>query len=140
MCLLFAKKPSKFSFFVKDNYIVHEEFGAGVKIAVVECYVNHSNINNLFTVENKNDILRQVGELTVNLNEIFELRNTSKWQEEQHQLAEGDLVIEVDTNQPRGSWKLAIVEQVHPSDDTKVRKVTSHFYSSLTFGNWGRRD
>ena len=74
VCLLFAKKPSKFSFFVKDNYIVHEEFGAGVKIAVVECYVNHSNINNLFTVENKNDILRQVGELTVNLNEIFELR------------------------------------------------------------------
>ena len=55
---------------------------------------------------------------------LLELRNTSKWQEEQHQLAEGDLVIEVDTNQPRGSWKLAIVEQVHPSDDTKVRKVT----------------
>jgi len=39
---------------------------------------------------------------------LLELRNTSKWQEEQHQ----------------GSWKLAIVEQVHPSDDTKVRKVT----------------
>jgi hypothetical protein len=55
---------------------------------------------------------------------LLELRNTSKWQEEQHQLAEGDLVIEIDTNQPRGSWKLAIVEQVHPSDDTKVRKVT----------------
>jgi len=32
---------------------------------------------------------------------LLELRNTSKWQEEQHQLA-----------------------QVHPSDDTKVRKVT----------------
>jgi len=55
---------------------------------------------------------------------LLKLRNTSKWQEEQHQLPEGDLVIEVDTNQPRGSWKLAIVEQGHPSDDTKVRKVT----------------
>ncbi len=33
---------------------------------------------------------------------LLELRNSSKWQEEQHQLAEGDLVIEIDTNQP--SW------------------------------------
>jgi Family of unknown function (DUF5641) len=35
-----------------------------------------------------------------------------------------DLVIKIDTNQPRDSWKLAIIEQVHPSDDTKVHKVT----------------
>jgi hypothetical protein len=55
---------------------------------------------------------------------LLELRNISKWQEEQHQLAEEDLVIEIDTNQSRGSWKLAIIEQVHPSDDTKVCKVT----------------
>jgi hypothetical protein len=55
---------------------------------------------------------------------LLDLRNTSKWQEEQHQLVEGDLVIEIDANQPRGSWKLAVIEQVHPSDDTKVRKVT----------------
>jgi hypothetical protein len=55
---------------------------------------------------------------------LLELRNTSKWQEEQHQLAEGDLVIEIDTNQPRDSWKLAVIEQVLPSDDTKVCKVT----------------
>jgi hypothetical protein len=72
--LLFAKRPSIFNFFVKDNYILQEEFGAGVNIAVVECYVNHSKVTNFFTVENKNDILRQVGEITLNLNEIFKLR------------------------------------------------------------------
>jgi hypothetical protein len=55
---------------------------------------------------------------------LLELRNTSMWQEEQHQLVEGDLLIEIDANEPRGSWKLAVIEQVHPSDDTKVRKVT----------------
>ncbi len=55
---------------------------------------------------------------------LLELRNTSKRHEEQHLLVEGDIVIEIDTNQPRGSWKLAVIEQVHPSDDTKVHKVT----------------
>ncbi len=55
---------------------------------------------------------------------LLELRNTKKWQVEQTQLAEGDLVVEIDSTQPRGCWKLAIVEQIHPSDDSKVRKVT----------------
>jgi hypothetical protein len=55
---------------------------------------------------------------------LLELRNTKKWQVEQTQLAVGDLVVEIDSTQPRGCWKLAIVEQVHPSDDSKVRKVT----------------
>jgi hypothetical protein len=55
---------------------------------------------------------------------LLELRNTKKWQVEHTQLAEGDLVVEVDSTQPRGCWKLAIVEQIHPSDDSKVRKVT----------------
>jgi hypothetical protein len=32
--------------------------------------------------------------------------------------------VKIDSTQPRGCWKLAIVEQVHPSDDSKVRKVT----------------
>ena len=54
---------------------------------------------------------------------LLELRNTKKWQVEQTQLA-GDLVVETDSTQPRGCWKLAVVEQVHPSDDSKVRKVT----------------
>jgi hypothetical protein len=57
---------------------------------------------------------------------LLELRNTKKWQVEQTQLAEGDLVVEIDSTQPRGCRKLAIVEQVHPSDDSKIRKVTIH--------------
>ncbi len=55
---------------------------------------------------------------------LLELRNTKKWQVEHMQLAEGDLVAEIDSTQPRGCWKLAVVEQIHPSDDSKVRKVT----------------
>ncbi len=35
--------------------------------------------------------------------------NTKKWQVEQMQLAERDLVVEVDSTQLRGCWKLAIV-------------------------------
>ncbi len=57
---------------------------------------------------------------------LLELRNTKKWQVEQTQLAEGDLAVEVDSTQPRGCWKLAIIEQIHPSDDTRVCKVTIH--------------
>jgi hypothetical protein len=55
---------------------------------------------------------------------LLELRNTKKWQVEHTQLAEGDLVVEIDSTQPIGCWKLAIVQQIHPSDDSKVRKVT----------------
>ncbi len=55
---------------------------------------------------------------------LLELRNTKKWQVEQTQLAEGDLVEEVDSTQPRGCWELAVVEQIHPSDDSRVCKVT----------------
>jgi hypothetical protein len=39
-------------------------------------------------------------------------------------LAEEDLVVEIDSTQPRGYWQLAVVEQIHPSDDSKIRKVT----------------
>ena len=55
---------------------------------------------------------------------LLELRNTKKWQVEHTQSAEVDLAVEIDSTQPRGCWKLAIVEQIHPSDDSKVRKVT----------------
>ncbi len=34
--------------------------------------------------------------------------------------------MEIYSTQPRGCWKLAIVKQVHPSDDSKVRKLTIH--------------
>jgi hypothetical protein len=55
---------------------------------------------------------------------LLDLRSTKKWQVEDTQLAEGDLVVKTDSTHPGGCWKLAIVEQIHPSDDSKVRKVT----------------
>jgi hypothetical protein len=36
---------------------------------------------------------------------LLELRNTNKWQVEHTQLAEGDLVVEIDSTQPRGCWE-----------------------------------
>ncbi len=46
-------------------YILQEEFGAGVHIAVIECYIIHSIITEQFTIEMKNDILLLIGSLTL---------------------------------------------------------------------------
>jgi hypothetical protein len=68
------KTPNNFNHFVKDNYILQEEFGAGVHIAVIECYIIHSIITDQFTIEMKNDILLLIGSLTLNLTEIQDLK------------------------------------------------------------------
>jgi hypothetical protein len=57
-----------------NTCIIQEEFGAGVHIAVIECYIIHSNITEQFTLEMKNDILLLIGNLTLNLTEIQELK------------------------------------------------------------------
>ncbi len=49
---------------------------------------------------------------------LLELKNTKNWQVEHTQLAEEDLVVEIDSTQPRGCWKLAIVE--HSTTLSKV--------------------
>ena len=55
---------------------------------------------------------------------LLELRNTKKWQVEHIQLADGDLVVQIDSILPKGGWKLAVVEQIHLSDHSRERKVT----------------
>ncbi|ESO99550.1 hypothetical protein LOTGIDRAFT_113597, partial [Lottia gigantea] len=35
----------------------------------------------------------------------------------------GDLVLEIDPNRKRGKWKMALIKQVYPGSDGKVRKV-----------------
>jgi hypothetical protein len=45
-----------------------------VHIAVIECYIIHSNITEQLTLEMKNDILLLIGNLTLNLTEIQELK------------------------------------------------------------------
>ncbi len=68
--LLFNKQINNFNFFVKDNYIHSEEFGAGVHVAVVECYIQHCVVDVNFSEEQKRQVLLQVGTLMQNLVEI----------------------------------------------------------------------
>jgi hypothetical protein len=49
------------------------------------------------------------------------LSKRKRWQEFVKDLEVGELVLQIDPNVPRGQWKLAIVEEVYPSDsDNKI--------------------
>ncbi len=72
--LIFTKRENQFNFFIKDNFIQQEEFGAGVHLAVVECYVIHASLTANFTNNIKEDILRLIGGATLILTEIQELK------------------------------------------------------------------
>ena len=51
------------------------------------------------------------------------LSKRKRWQELVKDLEVGELVLQIDPNIPRGQWKLAIVEEVYPSEsDQKVRR------------------
>jgi hypothetical protein len=51
------------------------------------------------------------------------LSKRKRWQEFVKDLEVGELVLQIDPNIPRGQWKLAIVEEVYPSDsDNKIRR------------------
>ena len=72
--LLFHKRKGKFNYFVKDNYIMGEEFKTGVHIAVVECYIIHAILDQHFTELHKDDILTRIGTVHGLLTEIQELK------------------------------------------------------------------
>ncbi len=72
--MLFTKQENNFNFFVKDNYINSEEFGVGVHVAVVECYIQHCVVDGNFSEEQKGQILLQIGTLMRNLVEIDDLK------------------------------------------------------------------
>ncbi len=72
--LLFHKRKGKFNYFVKDNYIMGEEFKTGVHIAVVECYVIHAVLDQYFTEAHKTEILARIGTVLGFLTEIQELK------------------------------------------------------------------
>ncbi len=57
--LLFNKQINNYNFFVKDNYIHSEEFGAGVHVAVVECYIQHCVVDVNFSEEQKRQVCRE---------------------------------------------------------------------------------
>ena len=51
------------------------------------------------------------------------LSNRGKWQTVRENVQVGEVVLQLDPNTPRGQWKLAIIEEVFPSKDGKVRRV-----------------
>ena len=52
------------------------------------------------------------------------LHQRYKWKTDQEDAKPGQLVIIKEDNQPPGKWKLAIITQVHPGPDNKVRVAT----------------
>ena len=54
---------------------------------------------------------------------LKELRQTRKWTSLYDNVKPGALVLEVDLNQPRGSWKTAVVKEVLPSKDGLTRRA-----------------
>jgi hypothetical protein len=56
-------------------------------------------------------------------NNMPKLRNKKKWKELNPNLCEGDIVLEVDKDVPRGEWCLAIIQEIIPSLDKNVHKV-----------------
>jgi hypothetical protein len=53
---------------------------------------------------------------------IPELSKRRKWQQVKADLQVGEIVLELDPDLPRGLWKLAIVVEVYPSEDGKIRR------------------
>ena len=51
------------------------------------------------------------------------LSTTSKWSAERRNLTNGDVVLVVDPDTPRGKWPLGRISAVHPGGDGKVRVV-----------------
>ncbi len=47
-----------------------------------------------------------------------------KWTEETRSMKVGDLVLVADSKQPRGSWPMEILLEIHPGADNVVRVVT----------------
>jgi hypothetical protein len=51
------------------------------------------------------------------------LSNRGKWQTVRENVQVGEVVLQLDPNTPRGQWKLAVIQEVFPSKDGKVRRV-----------------
>ena len=51
------------------------------------------------------------------------LQPRQKWMAKRRNLQVDDIVVVMDDNSPRNSWRIARVEEVYPDDDGLVRKV-----------------
>ena len=54
---------------------------------------------------------------------LSELHPTKKWTQERRNIREGDLVAEIERDQPRDTWKIACVDKVMPGSDGNIRSV-----------------
>ena len=54
---------------------------------------------------------------------LAEITRRQRWQSKERLLQEGDLVMVVEGEQPRGQWPMAIVEEVYKSDDGIIRRA-----------------
>jgi hypothetical protein len=50
------------------------------------------------------------------------LSKRGKWHTAKENIQVGEVVLQLDPNTPRGQWKLAVVEEIFPSNDGKVRR------------------
>ena len=66
------------------------------------------------------------------------LQSRKRWTKPTRNVKEGDIVLIKDENRPRNRWKLGRVQQVFPSDDGLVRKVTIKVASSKLYNKGNR--
>ncbi len=50
------------------------------------------------------------------------LSKRGKWHTAKENVQVGEVVLQLDPNTPRGQWKLAVIEEVFPSKDGRVRR------------------
>ena len=55
---------------------------------------------------------------------LSELQKRQKWLHDQRNMSVGDIVMLKEDDPPRNKWPIGIVQEVHPSSDGKVRKLT----------------
>lgn len=55
---------------------------------------------------------------------IQNLQTRPKWQQERPNMKPGDVVLMKDSEAPRNCWPMAVINEVYPSSDSLVRKVS----------------
>ena len=61
------------------------------------------------------------------------LSTTSKWFAERRNLTNGDVVLVVDPDIPRGKWPLGRISTVHPGGDVSLQRLQAFQTSNLPY-------
>ena len=68
---------------------------------------------------------------------LTRIESRAKWEKPREDVKVGDIVIIVDSNEPRNLWKSGIIDSVHRGSDGKVRK-TSVMVGTTDLNKYGR--